>query len=221
MGEPATLVLLGDDYDGGHKAWVRWPDGRDDIEIRLASGSGTAPRAVTKGASGGELSRVMLAIKTVLADIDMVPTLVFDDGRFIRVRAEYSVGVGRRTPIADQELAEFRSFGRGAVLGSFFYHYARLIDMLYATERIEELRAALRHGGRKGRRQSTIRKWQSELKELLKARGPLAAVASEAHFTVVTSEWVSVAVVEELMNPHYKIENGEILPRHPYRGGRG
>jgi hydroxyacylglutathione hydrolase len=30
-GEPATLVLWGDDYDGGHKAWVRWPDGRDDI----------------------------------------------------------------------------------------------------------------------------------------------------------------------------------------------
>jgi hydroxyacylglutathione hydrolase len=31
LGEPATLVLLGDDYDGGHKAWVRWSDGRDDI----------------------------------------------------------------------------------------------------------------------------------------------------------------------------------------------
>ena len=31
MGEPATLVLWGDDYDGGHKAWVRWPDGADDI----------------------------------------------------------------------------------------------------------------------------------------------------------------------------------------------
>jgi len=31
MGEKATLVLLGDDYDGGHKAWVRWPDGADDI----------------------------------------------------------------------------------------------------------------------------------------------------------------------------------------------
>jgi len=31
LGEQATLVLLGDDYDGGHKAWVRWPDGRDDI----------------------------------------------------------------------------------------------------------------------------------------------------------------------------------------------
>ena len=31
LGEPARLVLLGDDYDGGHKAWVRWPDGKDDI----------------------------------------------------------------------------------------------------------------------------------------------------------------------------------------------
>lgn len=31
FGEPATLILLTDDYDGGHKAWVRWPDGSDDI----------------------------------------------------------------------------------------------------------------------------------------------------------------------------------------------
>jgi hydroxyacylglutathione hydrolase len=31
LGEPATLVLLGEDYDGGRKAWVRWGDGSDDI----------------------------------------------------------------------------------------------------------------------------------------------------------------------------------------------
>ena len=31
LGEPATLILLAPDYDGGKKAWVRWPDGRDDI----------------------------------------------------------------------------------------------------------------------------------------------------------------------------------------------
>jgi len=31
LGEPATLVLLAPDYDGGTKAWVRWPDGSDDI----------------------------------------------------------------------------------------------------------------------------------------------------------------------------------------------
>ncbi len=31
MGQPATLILLGEDYDGGKKAWVRWQDGSDDI----------------------------------------------------------------------------------------------------------------------------------------------------------------------------------------------
>ena len=34
--QPATLVLLGDDYDGGHKAWVRWPDGARRHRARLA-----------------------------------------------------------------------------------------------------------------------------------------------------------------------------------------
>ena len=31
LGRPATLILFAPDYDGGHKAWVRWPDGSDDI----------------------------------------------------------------------------------------------------------------------------------------------------------------------------------------------
>jgi glyoxylase-like metal-dependent hydrolase (beta-lactamase superfamily II) len=31
LGKPATLILWGTDYDGGHKAWIRWPDGSDDI----------------------------------------------------------------------------------------------------------------------------------------------------------------------------------------------
>jgi glyoxylase-like metal-dependent hydrolase (beta-lactamase superfamily II) len=31
LGDPATLILWGNDYDGGHKAWIRWPDGADDI----------------------------------------------------------------------------------------------------------------------------------------------------------------------------------------------
>jgi hypothetical protein len=31
LGAPATLVLLGEDYDGGTKAWIRWEDGSDDI----------------------------------------------------------------------------------------------------------------------------------------------------------------------------------------------
>jgi NAD-reducing hydrogenase large subunit len=45
------------------------------------------------------------------------------------------------TPLADDELAEFRQLGRGAVLSSFHYHYARLIEILYGIERIEQLLA--------------------------------------------------------------------------------
>lgn len=43
------------------------------------------------------------------------------------------------TPSADQEWAEFRELHRGAVLSSFYYHYARLIEILYAFEKIERL----------------------------------------------------------------------------------
>ncbi len=43
------------------------------------------------------------------------------------------------TPLADQELAEFRELERRTVLSSFYYHYARLIEALFAIERIESL----------------------------------------------------------------------------------
>ncbi len=53
--------------------------GRDDVSILLAPHPGAEPRAVSKGASGGELSRVMLAIEVVIAGTDPVPTFVFDE----------------------------------------------------------------------------------------------------------------------------------------------
>ena len=43
------------------------------------------------------------------------------------------------TPRADQEWAEFRELDRGAVLSSFYYHYARLIEIIYGIERMEQL----------------------------------------------------------------------------------
>ena len=45
LGEPATLILLGDDYDGAHKAWIRWPDGSDDIVpgSRVSTDSSSEP----------------------------------------------------------------------------------------------------------------------------------------------------------------------------------
>ena len=46
---------------------------------------------------------------------------------------------GCDTPLASQEWAEFRELDRGAVLSSFHYHYARLVEILYALEKIEQL----------------------------------------------------------------------------------
>ncbi len=53
--------------------------GRDDVAILLAPHPSADPRPVSRGASGGELSRVMLAIEVVIAATDPVPTFVFDE----------------------------------------------------------------------------------------------------------------------------------------------
>ena len=53
--------------------------GRDQVAILLQPHSGSEPRPIARGASGGELSRVMLAIEVVLAATDPVPTFVFDE----------------------------------------------------------------------------------------------------------------------------------------------
>lgn len=53
--------------------------GRDEVSILLAPHPGADPRPVSRGASGGELSRVMLAIEVVIAGVDPVPTFVFDE----------------------------------------------------------------------------------------------------------------------------------------------
>ncbi|GGH46125.1 DNA repair protein RecN [Microbacterium album] len=53
--------------------------GRDEVALLLAPHPGAEPRPVAKGASGGELSRVMLAIEVVIAGTDPVPTFVFDE----------------------------------------------------------------------------------------------------------------------------------------------
>lgn len=54
-------------------------EGAEDVEFRVALNVGHDDRPLARVASGGELSRVMLALKTILARVDRVPTLVFDE----------------------------------------------------------------------------------------------------------------------------------------------
>ncbi|MGY5318790.1 DNA repair protein RecN [Neomicrococcus lactis] len=69
--------------------------GADRIEMLLKPHSGAGPRPLGKGASGGELSRVMLAIEVVLASTDPVPTFVFDEVDS-GVGGKAAVDIGRR-----------------------------------------------------------------------------------------------------------------------------
>lgn len=55
------------------------PFGKDQISIQLSSYPGAEPRPLGKGASGGELSRIMLAIEVVLAQTEQAPTFIFDE----------------------------------------------------------------------------------------------------------------------------------------------
>jgi len=71
------------------------PHGADEIEIRLSAHPGAPALALHKGASGGELSRVMLAIEVVFAGADPVPTFVFDEVD-AGVGGKAAVEVGRR-----------------------------------------------------------------------------------------------------------------------------
>jgi DNA repair protein RecN (Recombination protein N) len=62
-----------------HAAREIGPHGAEDVEFCVALNVGHEPRALSRVASGGELSRVMLALKTILARLDRVPTVVFDE----------------------------------------------------------------------------------------------------------------------------------------------
>ncbi|MEV5002418.1 DNA repair protein RecN [Nocardioides sp. LML1-1-1.1] len=70
---PADVLRVGE-------RWVRFGrSGLDDVEFLLAANTGSEPRPLHKGASGGELSRVMLAVEVCLAGTSPVPTFVFDE----------------------------------------------------------------------------------------------------------------------------------------------
>ena len=54
-------------------------DGADGVVFYMSANAGEALKSMSKVASGGELARIMLAMKNVLAELDQVPTLIFDE----------------------------------------------------------------------------------------------------------------------------------------------
>jgi DNA repair protein RecN (Recombination protein N) len=86
-------MLSGDDtvateHDGSMIEVAFDTTGVDRIEFLIAPNAGEEPRPLARIASGGETARLMLALKSILSDVDATPTLVFD---------EVDVGVGGRS----------------------------------------------------------------------------------------------------------------------------
>ncbi|MCX3064305.1 DNA repair protein RecN [Streptomyces beihaiensis] len=88
-----TDAVDGVEVDG--RTVVCGPNGADEVELLLAPHPGAPPRPIAKGASGGELSRVMLAVEVVFAGNDPVPTYLFDEVD-AGVGGKAAVEIGRR-----------------------------------------------------------------------------------------------------------------------------
>jgi DNA repair protein RecN (Recombination protein N) len=85
----------GEGVEVGGRPVAYGPSGADEVELLLAPHPGAQPRPIAKGASGGELSRVMLAVEVVFAGSDPVPTYLFDEVD-AGVGGKAAVEVGRR-----------------------------------------------------------------------------------------------------------------------------
>ena len=133
------------------------PHGADEISFLLQPHSGAPARPLGKGASGGELSRVMLAIEVVLAAVDPVPTFVFDEVD-AGVGGRAAVEIGRRLAMlarhvqvlvvthlpqvaafADQHITVTKTSVRGADGGTATGFTSSDVRLLDGPERVREL----------------------------------------------------------------------------------
>ena len=101
-------------------------NGIDDVEFMISMNPGEPVRALGDVASGGELSRIMLAIKTVLADKDQIETLVFD---------EIDVGISGRTAQKVSEKMAYIAKNHQVICITHLAQIAAMADVHYAIEK--------------------------------------------------------------------------------------
>ncbi len=97
-------------------------NGRDDAEFLISTNPGEPPKPLGKVASGGELSRIMLALKTVLAENDKIGTLIFD---------EIDTGISGRTAQAVSEKMNVIGKGHQVICITHLPQIAAMADSHY------------------------------------------------------------------------------------------
>ena len=124
-------------------------NGLDKVEFMICTNKGEEEKELSKIASGGEMSRIMLAIKTVLADVDNVATLVFDEiDTGISGKAAKSVGEKLKTISKNHQVMVVTHSASIAAKGDYNYFISKQvindktytnIKLLSENEAIEEI----------------------------------------------------------------------------------
>lgn len=142
------------------------PDGFDNVEFLFSANPGEEPRPLARIASGGEMSRVMLAIKSVLAVADAMPTMVFD---------EVDAGIGGEAAIAvASKLANIGKV-RQVLAVTHLPQIAAVADNHYAVSKLE----------RSGRTEVTVEKLDieervTEVARMLAGEAPSSVTVAHA-----------------------------------------
>lgn len=103
--------------------------GQDEVEFMLSTNPGMDLRPLGEAASGGELSRIMLAVKAVLAQHDEIPTLIFD---------EIDVGISGRTAQMVAEMMSYIGKTHQVICISHLAQIAAMADAHYLIEKASE-----------------------------------------------------------------------------------
>ncbi|HTK80654.1 MAG TPA: DNA repair protein RecN [Bacteroidota bacterium] len=121
--ESNAVVKLGKEY------YRATPDGMDTVEFYVSTNAGEEPKPIVKVASGGEISRIMLALKMTLAKSDRLPLLIFD---------EIDVGVsGRIAQAVGQCMKKLAQFHQVVAI-THLPQIAGQADTHYVVEKVEK-----------------------------------------------------------------------------------
>ena len=108
------------------KGYAFRADGMDDVEFLIAPNVGSEARPIARIASGGEISRIMLAFKTVLVQADEIPTLLFD---------EIDSGIGGKVAdVVGEKLKELSAFSQ-VICITHLPQIARFADRHFRVEK--------------------------------------------------------------------------------------
>ena len=115
-------------------------DGTDEIEFMITTNKGEDFKPLIKTASGGEMSRIMLAIKTVLSDVDEVPILIFDEiDTGISGKAGNAVGEKLKTISKNHQVIIVTHLASIAAKGNSNYYIYKEVEGDNTKTRIKNL----------------------------------------------------------------------------------